>query len=487
MTSAAIYARVSTAAQADRELPLEGQLDACRTYAERRGYVVAAEYVDAGISGLTDDRPEFQRLLADAATRPWDLVIVWEYSRFSRVLWHSERYIEMLDSHGIAVESVTEGDSSWERVIRGKVAQDEARSIGARTMRGKRLAAQRGLWPVGRPPYGYRKGEDGRLAIIPEEAAVLRLAWQWIQDGLPMVRAAERLTQEGYRTRSGRPWHYGTLRHALLRPATFGCIEMRVNRPDGFDAVGLEAAHEPILDRAQVAAKYTLPGTPDRRWSPRAPYRRGLHPLAGILRCPCGTGMTCKQDRRYGLRYYVCPRRSMPGHRLGPCHLVGYLRAEPLEDRVWRYVWRYVYGAPSIRRRACLLARGATGAQAALLATVDAARSRLADLETRERHLVEAISTSGQNRALLRELSRVQDAQETVERSAHEAQQDLENLRAGTEIPEDLDEVVALVRQTVEAMDGRSQNAFLRSCLDRVELVTATEIRVIVRPGLPPL
>ena len=61
---AVIYARFSSAAQ--NEQSIEGQLTVCNDYAERNGYVVVDEYIDRAISGRSDERPDFQRMISDA-------------------------------------------------------------------------------------------------------------------------------------------------------------------------------------------------------------------------------------------------------------------------------------------------------------------------------------------------------------------------------------------------------------------------------------
>jgi len=69
----AIYARVSTNNGQDPEL----QLREVREYCQRRGWQLEGEYVDAGISGAKDSRPELNRLVADAHKRRFDAVVVW--------------------------------------------------------------------------------------------------------------------------------------------------------------------------------------------------------------------------------------------------------------------------------------------------------------------------------------------------------------------------------------------------------------------------
>ena len=65
---AVIYARYSSHGQ--QEQSIDGQLRDCYAYADRQGYSVIAEYIDRALTGRNDDRPDFQRMLADARKRP---------------------------------------------------------------------------------------------------------------------------------------------------------------------------------------------------------------------------------------------------------------------------------------------------------------------------------------------------------------------------------------------------------------------------------
>ena len=81
----AIYARVSTA---NHGQDIGMQTRELREYCERRGWTIADEYVDAGVSGAKDSRPELNRLMTDAHRRRFDAVIVWKFDRFARSVSH---------------------------------------------------------------------------------------------------------------------------------------------------------------------------------------------------------------------------------------------------------------------------------------------------------------------------------------------------------------------------------------------------------------
>lgn len=95
---AAIYARVSTANNGQDPTMQTRELT---EYCQRRGWTVVGEYVDVGISGTKEKRPELDRLLSDAHTRRFDAVVVWKFDRFARSVSHLLRALENFQALGI--------------------------------------------------------------------------------------------------------------------------------------------------------------------------------------------------------------------------------------------------------------------------------------------------------------------------------------------------------------------------------------------------
>jgi len=96
----AIYARVSTTVQ-DAGL----QTRDLRQFADARGWQIEGEYVDAGVSGAKDSRPQLNRLMADAKRRRFDVVLVWKLDRFGRSLRHLVNALAEFESINIAFVS----------------------------------------------------------------------------------------------------------------------------------------------------------------------------------------------------------------------------------------------------------------------------------------------------------------------------------------------------------------------------------------------
>ena len=98
----ALYARVSTTNGQSPQM----QLAELREYATRRGFKVVSEYVDEGVSGSKESRPELNRLMADAHRRKFDAVLCWKVDRFGRSLRHLVNALADLDAYQVAFISL---------------------------------------------------------------------------------------------------------------------------------------------------------------------------------------------------------------------------------------------------------------------------------------------------------------------------------------------------------------------------------------------
>lgn len=125
-------------------------------YCERRGWAIAGEYVDIGISGAKDRRPELDRLMADAHKRHFDVVAVWKFDRFARSVSHLLRALDTFRVLGIEFVSLSESlDTATPAgrmvfTVLGAVAELERSLIAERVRAGLRNARAKGK-RLGRP------------------------------------------------------------------------------------------------------------------------------------------------------------------------------------------------------------------------------------------------------------------------------------------------------------------------------------------------
>ena len=149
----AIYARVSTSNNGQDPTMQTRELG---EYIERRGWNLAGEYIDIGISGTKEKRPELDRLMADAHRRRFDCVVVWKFDRFARSVSHLLRALETFKAQGIEFVSFTEQmDTSTPAgkmvfTVLGAVAELERSLIVERVRAGLRNAKAKGK-RLGRP------------------------------------------------------------------------------------------------------------------------------------------------------------------------------------------------------------------------------------------------------------------------------------------------------------------------------------------------
>jgi DNA invertase Pin-like site-specific DNA recombinase len=157
----AIYARVSTANNGQDPTMQTREL---REYCERRGWSVTGEYVDIGISGSKEKRPELDRLLIDAHRRRFDVVLVWKLDRFSRSLRNLVNSLAELDTLGVDFVSLRDNlDFSTPSgrlmfQIIGAMAEFERALIQERVRAGMRNARAKGR-RIGRPPQTQLSSE----------------------------------------------------------------------------------------------------------------------------------------------------------------------------------------------------------------------------------------------------------------------------------------------------------------------------------------
>lgn len=222
--NAVIYARFSSHSQ--REQSIEGQLRDCHEYAKRYNITVVGEYIDRAISGATDDRPGFQRMIADAQKKQFQRIIVWKLDRFARNRYDSALYKHKLKGYGVrvvsAMENVGEGDESilLEALLEAS-AEYYSLDLKKKIKRGQRETIAKGRWCGGPVPYGF-KAVDGKLVANEKTAPIIRYVFEQYAQSVPMKAIIDELTRRGVRNSRGGKLHYNTFSRALTNPVYIG-------------------------------------------------------------------------------------------------------------------------------------------------------------------------------------------------------------------------------------------------------------------------
>ncbi len=202
----ALYARVSSEKQ-DVDLSISAQLKSLRDYAIKNGHEVVREFIDEAESGKTTARPAFRDMISAArrSKRPFDLILVWKYSRFSRSREDSIVFKTMLRKAGVQVISITEPfeDTPSGRLFEAMIESlDEfySANLGEEVTRGMRESASRGFYISAIAPFGYHKVKvkDGgkerpKLDIKPNEAQIVTRIFNLVLEGKGLMEVAKQL------------------------------------------------------------------------------------------------------------------------------------------------------------------------------------------------------------------------------------------------------------------------------------------------------
>ncbi len=226
----AAYCRVSTD-KSDQLNSLETQKKFFTEYTEKTGDTLVRIYADEGISGTkTKNRKEFLRLMRDAETGLFDVVIVKDISRFARNTVDLLENVRKLKSLGIEMIFLTAnmtsmGNSEFVLTVFAALAQEESANISKRVKFGKKVNAEHGRVP--NIVFGYDKtiGDYFNLAINEREAEIVRQIFTWyVMDGYGGTKIANILNEKGIKTKRNCNWSQNAVCRVLTNQLYIGRI-----------------------------------------------------------------------------------------------------------------------------------------------------------------------------------------------------------------------------------------------------------------------
>ena len=404
LTPAALYARVSSDRQ-DVDLSVAAQLRALRDYAERNGYLVAREYVDEAESGRTANRPQFRRMLDEAAKpeAPFKEILVWKFSRFTRKREHAVAFKAMLRRKGVRVVSITEhaDDSPTGKLMEAIIESvDEfySENLAQEVVRGMREAASRGFWVASRVPYGYRKlmvqdGAKKRPTLEPDAAtsAVVERIFGMAEVGRGILNITRTLNDEGIANPTGRLWSKNGV-HIILRNESYtGTLVWGTKAKDKAEPVRVEKAFPAIVSKSQFRRVNKLMRS-------RAPKR--VHPrrvgssylLSGLVKCKRCNRALSGQDAKSGkFSYYVC--QSVMKRGSGACN-VPRLNARRFEELVVGKIRENVLTESNIRELVRMVDEEMDGVAREQRQRLETVEAELVDVKRRLERLYDLAETT---------------------------------------------------------------------------------------------
>ena len=304
-----IYARYSSHNQ--KEESIEQQIAECSDFAAKNGIRIVGIYADKAVSGRSDRRPNFQRMMRDAEKRQFQIVVAYKSNRIARNMLNALQYEARLDLLGIKTLYAKEefGNTAAGRfALRTmmNVNQFYSENMGEDIKRGMVDNANE-CKVNGMLPLGYVKSKEGKYAIAPDEAAVVREIFDSVLKDVSVAEIARSLNQRGIHTKLGREWNKNSF-HIMLKNDNY----IGVYRHSG---VVVEDGIPPILEKEVFTAVQEKLANKKKTAGRRS--ANGEYLLTGKLFCGyCGSymiGVSGTGENGTVHNYYQCQKRHAEG------------------------------------------------------------------------------------------------------------------------------------------------------------------------------
>lgn len=329
-----IYARVSTEHEAQLSA-LGNQLDWYKPLLEQHPeWTLVHSYVDEGITGTSArKRPQFMKMLEDAQSGEFQLILTREVSRFARNTVDTLQYTRQLKAMGVEVFFINDnirtydGDGELRLTIMATLAQDESRKTSIRVKSGQQTSMENGTFYGNGNILGYdRNGKE--LVINPEQARTVRKIYDWYLDGFGVRKIKYELEKEGILTSTGKTrWYESNISKILKNPFYAGIIEYhkqftpdfleqkKINNFGEIERLRVKGRHEPIVtedefNRVQEIMESKRQKNPANKTGRK---KSGKKPFSDVwsrlLVCSCGCTFNRKawHNSSNGIQYgYMC-------------------------------------------------------------------------------------------------------------------------------------------------------------------------------------
>lgn len=335
-----VYLRMSTEEQEDSPLT-QGQHTG--EFVQQNGLAPwTRTFFDLGKSGGSlEKRPSMLTMLAEAERLRPACIVFYRLDRAFRNAEEQAVALNRLKRMGIQILKVRDPNLQGpmgELIdgILGNINQFERQLTGMRIRDHNLAMAQRGEWPGGAPPFGYRyvravresRGRKqvtvvpGHLAPDEQEWAIARQMWDWALQGYRKVEIADLANAAGYRRRSGAPWNTEALSLMLISKTYAGFVpfarhvRMHGRMKRQYNRAEWYPGHHPALITPEEWLQ--VQSTTNARMGQRRAHSRPKCELAGLIRCRlCGGPVLAHSYTRDGGYHYTCARaaRHQADHR----------------------------------------------------------------------------------------------------------------------------------------------------------------------------
>jgi DNA invertase Pin-like site-specific DNA recombinase len=331
----ALYARYS-AGPRQTDQSIEGQVRVCTDYCKQKNFTIVEVYADKHISGKTDDRPEFQRLIADSKKNKFEGVVVYKTDRFARNKYDSAIYKRQLRNNGIqiyyAAESIPDGPEGiiLESLMEG-LAEYYSAELAQKIKRGMHESALKCRILGNSIPLGYRASKDRTYEIDPDSAKAVELIFDMYIKQHTNADICRKLNDLGYRTSSGQPFNKNSINRIIQNEKYIGIYKAAdVVVEDGVPAI----ISKDTFYLAQKERKRRTVSKKTRKTT--AEYMLSGKLFCGYCKKPMsGVSGTGKNGNKF--YYYYCPTVRAKGN----CHKEHVAR-DIIEDLIAKKTAEYI-------------------------------------------------------------------------------------------------------------------------------------------------
>lgn len=505
----AIYCRFSSRQQ-EGGYSIEAQKSACLEYAQRQNWKVHRIYEDKALSGTSDERDSFQEMISAAggSPPPFTVIMVHKLDRFARNRYDSIKYKYLLRKNGVRVVSATQpivGSNDPTEVLVESLLEgiDEFYSLNLarESIKGMVENVKAGFWNGGFAPYGFRlvkvnhKGRDRRkLETDPREAEIVRYIYRRYSEAKIGVKAlAIELNSKGFRSRTGRYFHNGTVENILrnekyIGDTTFGKKLNWKDRPIKPlpEAITVRDTHPGIVSRElQDKVLKILALRNPREHHPR--IHNSSYLLSSLITCSkCGARYVGASAKSGKFHYYRCGNKAHKGNIA--CNAPDFNR-DRLETQIIDQLKEHIVTKENIRKLAIELFKSAKEASPDIAKRIRGLDSECRGIKNKLNRLYEVLETSHNLNAddlapRIRELkSRAQETQSRKDimedefRIAKEAKLEEKFITAYAE----------LLIGSLESNDFFTRKQYLLNLIERIEIKKDSKCEITYRPfaGLP--
>ena len=289
----------------------------------------AGIYADEGISGTKEDRPEFTKMMEDARSHKFDMIITKSVSRFARNLVLLLKSIRELKQLGIDVYFEEENihTLSYEGEIMltifASTAEEEVKSMSLNMLWRISKDMERGLIWGGADPYGYYL-TNKKLVVNIKEAKVVKMIFDLYEGGLGDTAIAKRLNELKIKPRISEKWNKNSIRNILLNISYTGDLLLqKTYRPvvgskrtepnrSAKPQYHVENSHEAIVSKEKFNRCIELRIV--RKNTYKANYHKVSYPLSGLIKC--GNCLSSfKHKKNQGISKWKCSKADDMGLR----------------------------------------------------------------------------------------------------------------------------------------------------------------------------